>query len=174
MHRVAHRYKLIASQSFHSWSDSSIRLHFLFTPIGLRTPLLQSALRWIAKAGEPGPKSLVPQMTIHLSESSLSGPPTSHDQSPSPAPHSRRPPPPHLQASLLRYLSKFATPLTLILPQPTPLFPNTNGLTKAQRTRLFEIELEKSEQQMRQAAAVANQAERLQQVAEDKALLEIE
>ncbi len=36
------------------------------------------------------------------------------------------------------------------------------------------MELEKSEHQMRQAAAAANEAERLQQVAEEKALLVME
>ena len=60
------------------------------------------------------------------------------------------------------------------LPAPGPNHFTTKNLTEAQIARLFEIELTKSEHQMRQAAAAANQAERLYQVSKEKALLEIE
>ena len=59
------------------------------------------------------------------------------------------------------------------LPNSAPA-PINLGLTNAQKTCLFEMELEKSEHQIRQAAAAADQAERLQQVAEENARLEIE
>ena len=48
------------------------------------------------------------------------------------------------------------------------------GWTNAQKTCLFKIEIEKSDHQIRQAVAVVDQAKRLQQVAKEKALLEIE
>lgn len=47
-------------------------------------------------------------------------------------------------------------------------------LTNAQKTCLFKIEIKKSDHQIKQAAATGNQSEKLQQVAKEKILLEIE
>ena len=113
-----------------------------------------------------------------LSDSNLSDLPTppvpsharAHRRAAVPAsPPSRRPPPPPP--------ARTPPPVPVQIRDPSttaPFFSNANGLTEAQRARLFEIELEKSEHQMRQAAAAASQAERLQQASEEKALLELE
>ena len=69
-----------------------------------------------------------------------------------------------MDATRTKYISLSLLPFVFL---PT-------SLAEAQRTRRFEIELTKSEDQMRQAAATANQAERLQQVSKEKALLEME
>ena len=102
------------------------------------------------------------------SGSSLSDSPSAGNHSPSPAP-SRRPPPPPPSRPPPRIPPLQNRNSANSAPAPINL-----GLTNAQKTRLFEMELEKSEHQMRQAAAAADHAERLQQVAEEKARLEIE
>ncbi|MCJ1347109.1 hypothetical protein MMC31_005330 [Peltigera leucophlebia] len=113
-----------------------------------------------------------------LSDSTLSDPPTTpvpsharaHHRAALPAsPPSRRPPPPPPARTPPPVPGQIRDP-----PKTAPFFSNANGLTEVQRARLFEIELEKSKQQMRQAAAAANQAERLQQASEEKVLLEME
>lgn len=95
---------------FYSWSDSWIRLHFRFNPIALSTLLLESVLVWLAKAWEPGPKSLVLQMAIHCL--SLIRPIALNSSYFSPSSTT------FTFVSFPWYLSKIATPLIMILPQP--------------------------------------------------------
>ena len=87
-----------------------------------------------------------------LSESSLSDPPTPpvpscahHGPASLTYPHSRRAPPsPHSRISF-PVPQQIRDPSNPRFATTDPFFLNPNGLTKAQRARLFEIELEKSE-----------------------------
>ncbi len=103
------------------------------------------------RARTQAPDTKVPDTPENDSQpgSSLSAPPSLGDYSPSPAPSRQPPPPPPSRPP--------PQAPALLDRNPANSAPAINlGLTDAQKTRVFEIKLEKTEHQMRQAAAAAD------------------
>lgn len=112
---------------FHSHSDSRIRLQFRSIPIGLSNSFSQSTSDGMARGSLRARTQLPGTCTPRdgsFSGSSLSDLPTplipgrAQPRPTLPAPPSRRPPPPPSSRTLLRSLSKSATLLNPIPPQP--------------------------------------------------------
>ena len=110
-----------------------------------------------------------------LSDSSLNKPPTSHDQSFSPAPPSRRPPPPPPSRIPPPIPQQIRIPPDPHSARTDPLVSDTNGLTfKASKDSLIRDGVGEKRTLDDASSRSCQQVERLQQVAEEKAFLEME